>query len=266
MRCHYLSDLHLESQDFPWRLPNGDVLIVAGDLCHAACLDPARTDLYAARQRERTLRFAEAATRNFAHVIMVAGNHDHYDGVFSATVPLLRRHLPGFTVLDDEAVKIGGVRFFGTTLWSSYGGRQPDSLEKARRGCGEFFFVKVREGDAVRKFRPTDAADAHDRALEALERAMSASCGAATVVVSHHAPSVKGLNPLHAGNGLDGAYASDLEPLIARMENVPVWVHGHTHIKKAYQIGTTRVLANCRGFEKQGGAVRGFSVDATFDV
>lgn len=32
MRCHYLSDLHLESQDFISALPKGVVLIVAGDL------------------------------------------------------------------------------------------------------------------------------------------------------------------------------------------------------------------------------------------
>jgi hypothetical protein len=44
MRCHYLSDLHLESQPFQQALSGGDVLIIAGDLCHARCLDPERTD------------------------------------------------------------------------------------------------------------------------------------------------------------------------------------------------------------------------------
>lgn len=37
MRCHYLSDLHLEAQDFGTALPKGEVLIIAGDLCHARC-------------------------------------------------------------------------------------------------------------------------------------------------------------------------------------------------------------------------------------
>ena len=75
MRCHYLSDLHLESQSFDVRLPCGDILIIAGDLCHARRLDPARTDKYSADQRER-----------------------------------VQKHLCGVTVLDNEAIEIEGVR------------------------------------------------------------------------------------------------------------------------------------------------------------
>ena len=65
MRCHYISDLHLEFQDFQWKLPKGDVLIIAGDLCHARCLDPARRDKYSIDQRARVMRFAESAVANF---------------------------------------------------------------------------------------------------------------------------------------------------------------------------------------------------------
>jgi Icc-related predicted phosphoesterase len=266
MRCHYMSDLHLEGQEFPWRLPKGDVLILAGDLAHAACLDPARKDPYAMKQRERVLRFIGEAVRNFTHVLLIAGNHDHYDGVFQDTVPTLRRCLPGVTVLDDEMVEIGGVSFFGTTLWSDFEGRKAESLERARRGVGEFFFVKTRGSDGLRKFQPADAVAAHERGVAALKTAMAGTAGKPVVVVSHHAPSLKGLNPTHAGNGLDGAYASDLDGLVATFANVPVWVHGHTHIKKTYRIGDTIVRANCRGFEKQGGAVKGFSVAEAFDV
>ena len=71
MRCHYISDLHLESQDFQWKLPKGDVLIIAGDLCHARCLDPARGDKYSIDQRDRVMRFAESAVANFDHVLLV---------------------------------------------------------------------------------------------------------------------------------------------------------------------------------------------------
>lgn len=116
MRCHYLSDLHLETQGFHWQLPKGDVLIVAGDLCHAGCLDPARTDKYSVDQRGRVMGFIDSAVANFAHVLLIAGNHDHYDGVFDETAGLFRRHLPGVTVLDNDCVEIGGVRFFGATL------------------------------------------------------------------------------------------------------------------------------------------------------
>jgi hypothetical protein len=43
MHWPYLCDRHLESQGFDAKLPKGDVLVIAGDLCHARCLDPERS-------------------------------------------------------------------------------------------------------------------------------------------------------------------------------------------------------------------------------
>jgi Icc-related predicted phosphoesterase len=271
VRCHYLSDLHLESQDFPVTLPAGDVLIVAGDLCHASCLDPTRSDLYAQNQRDRVKRFADQARARFTHVLMVAGNHDHYDGFFDDTIATLRRHLPGITVLDDSHVEIDGWRLFGTTLWSDFEGRSQSVMARLRRGVSEFFFVRKRDGTQtdVRKapkFQPEDALAAHDRALVALRASLAEAGTRPTVVVSHHAPSLQGLNPRHAGNGMDGAYASDLDAMIEGFAAVPFWVHGHTHIRKAYRIGATQILTNCRGFDGRDPASRHFKADAWFDL
>lgn len=270
MRCHYMSDLHLEAQAFRHQLPGGDALIIAGDLCHASALDPARTDPYCLRQRERALRFVDDVTRAFGHVIFVAGNHEHYGGVFEDTVPFLRKHLPGVSVLDDESIEIDGVRFFGTTLWTDLAGRNEDASERIRRGMGEYFFAKLRrENDngeiAVSKLLPADTLAAHDRAVKSL-RGLAAEPARPTVVISHHAPSLKGLNPLHMGNGLDGAFASELDDIIAGMTNTPFWVHGHTHVRKKYRIGSTTVLANCRGFDGKDLSARGFSPDCYFDI
>lgn len=266
-----MSDLHLENQEFTWRLPKGDVLIVAGDLGNANCLAPARQDLYSVRQRDRIRRFTDAAVANFAHVLLVAGNHDHYGATFDETAGLLRSHLPGVTVLDDDAVEIGGVRFFGTTLWSDFEGRSEACMDGLRRRIGDYFFIKTRSraadgGEHLAKFRPEDALLAFDRALAALERHLARPGGKPTVVVSHHAPSRLGLNLRHAGNGLDGAYVSDLDPMIASLDNVPVWVHGHTHITRTYRIGATEVKCNCRGFDGRDASARAFSVNARFEI
>ncbi len=174
MRCHYLSDLHLESQDFRGTLPRGDVLIIAGDLCHARCLDPARTDKYSIDQRVRVMRFIDTTVTNFAHVLLIAGNHEHYNGVFDDTAGLLKRNLPGVTVLDNEHVEIDGMRFFGTTLWSNFEERSEASMNAVRRRMGEFFFVKTRRIDAdgresLAKFRPEDALAAFDVSWLALK-------------------------------------------------------------------------------------------------
>lgn len=271
MRCHYLSDLHLENQEFPYALPKGEVLIVAGDVCHASCLSAERRDIYAVKQRDRVFRFADEARRNFSHVLLIAGNHDHYDGVFEDTVPVLRRCLPGITVLDDDAVEIGDVAFFGMTLWTDLEGRNPAVLDKIRRGVGEYFFVKTRRQDesgaeVLQKFRPGHSLAAFEKSLAALDRHLAAAGVKKTVVISHHAPSRLGGNPQFAGNGLDGAYFSDLDARVAAMTSVPVWVHGHTHICRSYRIGATAVHVNCRGFETRGGPTPGFKPDRFFEV
>lgn len=48
--------------------------------------------------------------------------------------------------------------------------------------------------------------------------------------------------------------------------NVPVWVHGHTHIAKTYRIGKTVVRSNALGFAAKGGVAPAFSVKAHFDI
>lgn len=271
MRCHYLSDLHLETQDFQGRLPKGDVLIIAGDLCHAARLDPGRTDKYSVDQRDRVIRFIDIAQANFAHVLLVPGNHDHYDGIFDTTGDVLRRFLPGITVLDNEYVEIEGVCFFGTTLWTDFEGRSQDCMDRVRRKCGEFFFVKKRTRNAegsekLTKFQPEDALDAFDQSWYALNKHVAQTKARRTVVISHHPPSLKGLNPRHTGNGVDGAYASNLDADIATWQNVPVWIHGHTHIQKTYRIADTVLHANCRGFEGKDASARSFIPRPHFDL
>ncbi len=271
MRCHYLSDLHLEAQEFCGSLPGGDILIVAGDLCHARCLDPSCTDKYAVDQRARVLRFIDLAQRRFAQVLLVPGNHEHYDGVFDDTSALLAERLPGVTVLDNAGVEIGGVSFFGTTLWTDFSGGSQACMDHVRRKCGEFFFVKKRtrtaDGKAaLTKFQPEHALAAFERSWHALLQYLRERACKTTVVVSHHPPSRRGLNPLHAGNGLDAAFASNLDDEVASWTHVPTWIHGHTHIRGTYTIGNTVLRANCRGFVGKDASAQTFTPAAHFDI
>jgi Icc-related predicted phosphoesterase len=269
MRCHYLSDLHVESQSFQTALPKGDVLIIAGDLCHARCLDPARIDRYSVEQRGRVMRVIDEAVRKFAHVLLIAGNHEHYDGVFDDTADLLRRNLPGVTVLDNQVIDIEGVRFFGGTLWTDLSDQTEAEITALRKGMGEYFFVKTRTcapDQPLAKLSPKDTHGAHEIAWARLREVVTAEPHRQTVVITHHAPSRLGLNPRFAESALNPAYASSLDEDIATFENVPVWVHGHTHIARTYRIGNTVVRSNALGFAAKGGAAPGFSVKAHFEI
>jgi len=76
---------------------------------------------------------------------------------------------------------------------------------------------------------------------------MSGAVRCPTVVVTHHAPSARSLQPDFQSDLLSAAYASHLDEFVSTC-GAALWVHGHTHWSVDYRIGNTRVLANQRGY------------------
>ena len=84
-----------------------------------------------------------------------------------------------------------------------------------------------------------------------------------TVVITHHAPTLRSLqdNP-HAGTDLDAAFANRWDDLMGR-DNVALWVHGHSHTAVEYDVAGTRVVSNPRGYP---GEETGFCPDLVIEV
>ena len=80
-----------------------------------------------------------------------------------------------------------------------------------------------------------------------LRRELQQTGDAATVVISHHAPSPRSIADKYRGNALNPAFVSDLEALILEYD-IALWIHGHTHTAFDYSIGETRVICNPRGY------------------
>jgi len=89
-------------------LPKGDVLIIAGDLLanrYGNRNDDARYQL------EELLAFDRACRHTqFDRILLIAGNHDW---VFERNKEA-RHALKNITYLEDEAVEIDGVKFYGS--------------------------------------------------------------------------------------------------------------------------------------------------------
>jgi hypothetical protein len=83
-----------------------------------------------------------------------------------------------------------------------------------------------------------------------------------TVIVTHHAPSLRSCNPAYRDHPVTAAYVSDLEWMLDG--RAALWVHGHTHLCVDYEIGGTRVVANQRGYPHDG--VEGFDPGLVLDV
>lgn len=271
MRCHYMSDLHLEAQDVEIDLPEGDVLIVAGDLCNAKFIEPDRSDIFSKNQRDRVMHFLDQAREKFRNILFVTGNHEHFEYIFEDTIPMLRSQLSAVTILENEHVDIEGVRFYGCTLWSDFLGGSKQCMDIVKRRMGEFLLVKKWGQDEnanqkLIKFQPEHALAEFNRSLNELKKIREDGFQGQAVIITHHAPSPQSLSPYYERDEMDGAFMTDLTSVIENLEDVPFWVHGHTHIQKKYRIGSTQILTNCLGLISRDQTSRGFSANRWFEL
>ncbi len=263
MRLLIYSDLHREfSANFENRVTTpepqlgsfgADLVVLAGD-----------TDTGVMGVRWARQFFA--ATR----VLYVPGNHEYYGNKIGSLQAKLRDEAAGssITILDDEAVEVGGYRFFGTTLWTDFeilGDRAEATREAGRHPNGMSDFRRIRRASDFRRFQPSDAARLHAAAKSRLIHFLESGPRERAVVISHHAPSPRSLLVRRDGRAdpLDPAYASNLEGLI-EANGPALWIHGHIHSARDYRIGITRVICNPRGYPDE--TYTGFRPDLTVDI
>ncbi|MGH7933674.1 MAG: hypothetical protein ACREQN_10995 [Candidatus Binataceae bacterium] len=124
---------------------------------------------------------------------------------------------------------------FGATL-------RPAMMYHAARLLNDHRLINQPDG-----FTPEDALARHVAAREWLLAELAKKSDLATVVVTHHAPSLEGVHPKYRDDNVACAFASDLEDVIEAYWPA-LWIHGHTHHCADYMIAHTRVLANQLGY------------------
>lgn len=237
------SDIHLEfgmSADERVRVlenVEADVLLLAGDI------DIGR---HFKRREESTISFFEQCLSNFAHVIYVMGNHEHYHHTFNETESVIREALPeGVKFLQNQKVEIDGISFLGTSLWTDCNKGDYFCTSKLQQAMSDYKVIKYKDADGnYRKLRPSDTILEHRLALRFLKENITEGC----VVVTHHLPTFKSVNPIYANQtAMNGGYASDLSEMMLALKP-KIWVHGHTHDECEYIVGDTTVHCNPRGY------------------
>jgi Icc-related predicted phosphoesterase len=253
MNLWIVSDLHLEFGEPFVHFPpiDADVLVCAGDIL--------------TKGANKSIEWLAANLAPSLPVVFVAGNHEFYgssvlEGVDTARG--LRQRYPHIHFLENEAVEIDGVRFVGGTLWTDFrlGGANPElSMASAQTEMNDYRRIKYSKSP-FQKFKPMHAFRKHLETRAFLSSEMNAK-SRKTVIVTHHAPSIRSIAPEFWGDRLSSCYGSDMDTMI--IEGKPsLWIHGHVHHHVDYLVGETRVVANPRGYPGERSGFEGqFIVD-----
>jgi Icc-related predicted phosphoesterase len=260
MKIALVSDVHLEFGDLEFdNTHNADVLILGGDICVGADMvqrDPYNT-LGEEYRSNRFHAFFQRCCERFPHVIFIVGNHEHYHGDFTKTVPHFKDvlgYLPNLHILEKEIWVLDDVTFIGGTLWTDMNRRDVRTLHEISRMMNDFRCVDHSAKLADQRgwggrFTTTDAADDHDAMVEYIRLTIEGKWDQKFVVVGHHAPSRLSTHPRYAHEAImNGGYSSELDNFILDHPQIRLWTHGHTHEDFDYCIGSTRVLCNPRGY------------------
>lgn len=239
MKLWILSDLHLEQcfWDLPEPRPEYDILVAAGDI-HIA-----------------SLAVSWLVDRANGHpVIYVPGNQEWYGCVLFEALDRAKSLAKerGIHLLSDAAVTIEGIRFLGATLWTDYELMAPspisaeDAMMEASRCMNDHRLIEMRPDIC---FQPSDARALHETSRNWLtgELACTPAGVRKTVVVTHHLPDPRSIDPRFDGDPLNPAFASRMGDLVEN-GGADLWIHGHTHSVCDYVAGGCRVICNPKGY------------------
>ncbi|KXS20457.1 hypothetical protein M427DRAFT_28177 [Gonapodya prolifera JEL478] len=259
MRLHLLSDIHLEF--FPYTLqhpPSGaDAAVLAGDI--------------GIPSEPHYSAFIAGAAMLYPRVYVVLGNHELYGDSYSggrAKVREICAAHPNVMFLDGgvaEDIEGTDLRVTGCTLWSHV----PDARKDiSARRLADFWNIK---GWSVERCNERHE---EDKAFLVQEIARAQKDGKRLVVVTHHAPMTEGVSdPQYQGSELSCCFSTDLKAMVAGAP-VAVWMFGHTHWNidvtlsggEGGRTGTTRVVANQRGYPREDVGKIGFRDDFVIEV
>lgn len=112
----------------------------------------------------------------------------------------------------------------------------------------DFRYIRT---ESFRRIVPNDLVQESVKARSWLRSKLDEPFDGKTVVITHHAPSLRSLiDSPDAGTLLDAAYVNDCEHLMGG-ERVALWLHGHSHSAVDYEIRGTRVVCNPHGYPSE---------------
>jgi hypothetical protein len=236
MKIQYASDLHLEFAE-NWRFLKehpldvvGDILILAGDIGYLG------DENYAKHP------FWDWASENFSQVICCMGNHEFYKGYDIATLQdgyylEIRHNVHSYY---NGVVHLPDIDIIVSTLWSQIPLREAYYTEQV---VSDFKRIKY-NGE---RLTFAEFNQEHQRCLSFIKKAVADSTAKHKIVVTHHVPSFKMIQPKFKDSLANGAFTVELSDYIEN-SGIEYWIFGHSHYNVDVKIGNTQCLSNQLGY------------------
>lgn len=239
MRIALISDIHLEynakniMQKVLGKIPRADILVCAGDIGNPF---------------ERSFKnFLSKNKKLYKTVIVIPGNHEYYD-----TSEALAMNQPrsmketenqikrvcddvGVVFLQKDILDVGDVRFYGCTLWGN-----PTETEGERHWFERYDYKHISDLNTVKDYMKL-----HIDHRNWLQRELAKPTSQRKIALTHHIPSYELVERRYKGSSRNGYYASNCDDLVDQVE---VWLAGHTHHYIFQDLRSTRIFCNPVGY------------------
>lgn len=237
MNIKIASDLHLEvkkNSDYisgKSIIPSGDILVLAGDIG------------YIGHPSYERHPFWDWLSINYAHVIVVPGNHEFYNGydLYNLRHGMKNKIRENIYWYYNMSEIIEDIEFIMTPLWTEI----PYNLEKEVTEKLNDFKYCIYNGKnlTVNLYNKM-----HTECVTFLKESLEKPKQGQRIVITHHAPSPLCIpedllkNPLHI------IYYSNQNSLIESSQ-IDYWIYGHTHKNtREFRIGNCKLLCNQLGY------------------
>lgn len=248
MKIQVISDLHQEFGFMDISFSNADVVVIAGDV----------------NLGTKGVQWILSNISNIP-VIYVLGNHEYYRGSYPKTLHKIVELSIGTNVhvLENKAIVIDDVTFYGTTLWTDFELLGDPRIHGSICQSKMNDYKLIRRDPSYSKLRSIDTYVIHRAAMKWLESSLESSSTNKNIVVTHHAPSIKSIPERLRGDVLSSAYASNLDATILKYQP-DYWIHGHMHEPIKYNVGSATVLCNPHGYINE--PYNGFDSNLTIEI
>lgn len=238
MKIQICSDLHLEfykSIDYKEFIESSDaeILILAGDICNV--------------ESKNYYIFLKQISPLYKTILVIFGNHEYYGSSINDAEErfkenLYKNQIENVLFLQRDRYIVDNLYILGATLWSYI----PPEHEN-------LITYVINDYNYIKNFTVKDSNEIHkiDREYLAsrIDHIRSINPNAKILVITHHAPLVKGTSHIkYEGNDTNCAFSSDLSDIVSK---VNYWICGHTHHSNRFKHGDCEIILNCRGYRSE---------------